>query len=509
MYAVALLVVLSAMVSSVYGACDNACSGHGTCTLDDVCKCYDNWGIGLAHDSGDCSERVCPYELAWVDTPNYLGRVHKYAECAGRGICNRETGECACFDGYEGKGCQRMSCPDSCSGHGTCEYIQDMAYMKTYSEWANNYDATTGSDYLSTFARVAPVSSGTIMIIIRIIIVTIIILLLAGASVRSDAPYGWVGTITTAAADTAVTVVATTSGTLVNGMQIVGTNIATGTTVSAVTITSAAAGTATLSAATTAALTNGPAYGVLPTNEIYPSLVNYGFKSDAKTFDYRNWDVKKARGCVCDATYGDIDCSKKMCPYGTDVLDFRLNSVYDANYQIQKIKFNSLSTIDKLATRTFALQFVSKLNETFSTIPIVFPDVTGATAEADDLAKDIELALLQLPNRVIDGVSVSYLNQAGSKAAAVNTHVSFNVLITFTGASVQGPQHPLVVLADECQRGCTPKIDGLNLETRVTVSATSATTQGSYATALYRGSAVYEGNRIIIVIIFISIIIIV
>ena len=399
MYYAALLLVLSTMVSTVSAACDNACSGHGTCTLDDVCKCYDNWGIGLAHDSGDCSERICPYELAWVDTPNYLGRVHKYAECAGRGICNRESGECACFDGYEGKGCQRMSCPNSCSGHGTCEYIQDMPYMKTYSEWADSTQALTNanSDGVGSFSRLAPVTGGV--------------------SSTAEAAYALIG--------------------------------------------------------------------------------HYGFKAEPKTFDYRNWDTKKARGCVCDATYGDFDCSKKMCPYGTDVLDFRLNSVYDANYQIQKIKFVVQNgDITSLKGRSFALQFISKLNETFSTIPIVFPDVvdttgspTAASVNIKDTVNDIQLALLQLPNRVIDGVSVSYLNAAGTQAIGVANDKSFNFLITFTGASVQGPQHPLVVLANECQRGCTPQVDGLSLQTTAAVGADSTTEEEE-------GSAVYEGDYI-------------
>ena len=133
----------------VYAVCDNLCSGRGTCQTDDVCKCYDNWGVGLTHQrfrtlkkyissiykllmaiffSGDCSDRICPYELAWVDQPNYKGIFHGYAECAGRGTCNRETGECQCFDGYEGKACSRTTCPNDCSGHGTCEFIDDLTY---------------------------------------------------------------------------------------------------------------------------------------------------------------------------------------------------------------------------------------------------------------------------------------------------------------------------------------------------------------------------------------------
>jgi hypothetical protein len=226
--------------------------------------------------------------------------------------------------------------------------------------------------------------------------------------------------------------------------------------------------------------------------DAYAKFGHYGFKADAKTFDYRNWDTKKARGCVCDATYGDFDCSKKMCPYGTDVLDFRLNSVYDANYQIQKIKFVPLADgVKSLTGRSFALQFISKLNETFSTIPIVFPDIVTATTGIPDAVSDIQLALLQLPNRVIDGVTVT-ADDSSADAAAAEARTSFNFYVTFTGASVQGPQHPLVVLADECQRGCTPQIDGLMLETRVTITD-SGTIGKTIETA---GSAVYEGDYI-------------
>jgi hypothetical protein len=310
-------ILFFSFLSSVAANCDNNCSGHGTCMTDDVCNCYDNWGSGLSHDSGDCSDRVCPYELAWVDTPDRSGRFHKYAECAGRGICNRESGECQCFDGYEGKGCQRTTCPNDCSGHGTCEFIDDMAIEENWLAYAK-----TENSY--------------------------------------------------------------------------------------------------------------------------------------KTFAYNNWDSRKVRGCVCDAHYGDIDCSKRMCPYATDVLDVRDSDLLlvDQKYQVQRLSFRaSDGTNTALNGKTFALTFRSKLNETFTTIPIVFNRDQPA-----DFVNDIQLALLNLPNRVIDGVAVSM-----STDQAVGTTT---VSVTFNGEGVQGPQHPLVVEDYECGSGCTPKITGLDLETR-------------------------------------------
>merc|ERR1712072_1102941 len=43
------------------------------------------------------------------------------------GICDGKSGECACFDGYEGIACQRTVCPDNCNGHGTCQSLADIA----------------------------------------------------------------------------------------------------------------------------------------------------------------------------------------------------------------------------------------------------------------------------------------------------------------------------------------------------------------------------------------------
>jgi len=113
--------IIAACFTAALAHCPNACSGHGKCTANDICQCHQNW------QGADCSLRTCPYEFAWVDTAVREDDAHYYAECANKGVCDRKTGICKCFDGYEGKGCQRSTCPDDCSGHGTCEYINELA----------------------------------------------------------------------------------------------------------------------------------------------------------------------------------------------------------------------------------------------------------------------------------------------------------------------------------------------------------------------------------------------
>merc|ERR1711988_1476603 len=90
-------------------------SGHGVCGAHSRCTCYANW------QGYDCSERTCAYAKAWVDVAFDNKKAHDYAECSNRGLCDRKSGECKCFDGYTGDACRRIACPEDCSGHGTCE----------------------------------------------------------------------------------------------------------------------------------------------------------------------------------------------------------------------------------------------------------------------------------------------------------------------------------------------------------------------------------------------------
>jgi hypothetical protein len=172
-----MLVALTGLAATQVNAeCANACSGHGTCGARDACSCYKNW-MG-----NDCSLRICPFAHAFVDSPKgdldmsggelsapastvVIGdevypvgtteqypnadadEGHFYMECANKGLCNRKTGDCECFDGYEGTACARTVCPNTCSGHGTCETIQELAEMGTFDTTAGHVASTTDFTY--------------------------------------------------------------------------------------------------------------------------------------------------------------------------------------------------------------------------------------------------------------------------------------------------------------------------------------------------------------------------
>jgi hypothetical protein len=70
--------------------------------------------------------------------------AHDYMECSNKGECDRKTGLCNCYDGYDGVSCQRASCPgfpSICSGHGMCKTINQLAQLdndNVYLLWDKN-----------------------------------------------------------------------------------------------------------------------------------------------------------------------------------------------------------------------------------------------------------------------------------------------------------------------------------------------------------------------------------
>lgn len=62
------------------------------------------------------SSKNCRWSTSWFSS--------EIMECSGVGNCNRETGVCECYDGFEGLICDKMSCPlhegKECNGNGRC-----------------------------------------------------------------------------------------------------------------------------------------------------------------------------------------------------------------------------------------------------------------------------------------------------------------------------------------------------------------------------------------------------
>ena len=91
------ILLIPLLTGTSYATCpgETPCSGHGICGAYDICGCFPNW------QGFDCSERKCQYGAAWDAS------VTTYLECSGKGDCDRETGLCTCYEGYEGVSCNR------------------------------------------------------------------------------------------------------------------------------------------------------------------------------------------------------------------------------------------------------------------------------------------------------------------------------------------------------------------------------------------------------------------
>ena len=95
-----------------------------------------------------------------------------------------------------------------------------------------------------------------------------------------------------------------------------------------------------------------------------------------------------------------------MCQHGNDIMDQRDNLLAARSFHVQHILLQAdvgsvyhqtagalggPTSLASLATakKTFALSFTSKMNETFTTIPLVFP----GNGELDIFTKSVESAL--------------------------------------------------------------------------------------------------------------------
>jgi len=112
-----------------------------------------------------------------------------------------------------------------------------------------------------------------------------------------------------------------------------------------------------------------------------------------------------------------------------------------------------------LVAKSFALTFTSKLNQSYTTKPIIVAGITANTDVAGAetaTATAVQTALHELPNYVVDDCSVTctYAYLPGIS----KLYPSVACSVEFTGGSVAGPQYLLEVEADKCDSGCTPQL---------------------------------------------------
>lgn len=105
------------------------CYGRGVCEgLENNYNCRCNDGF-----DGDCQAARCPLGKAWFQEPFIHDIAHdNFIECSNAGVCNRNSGQCACFTGFEGNACQRTTCENNgeedsqCRGAGRCLSLRDI-----------------------------------------------------------------------------------------------------------------------------------------------------------------------------------------------------------------------------------------------------------------------------------------------------------------------------------------------------------------------------------------------
>jgi hypothetical protein len=398
--------IIALTIGLAAASCPNGCSGNGICGANDKCSCHQNW------QGSDCSLRACTATLAWADTADGTNQAHYYAECGNKGVCDRKTGECKCFDGYEGKGCRRSTCPEGCSGHGTCEYIEELA--------GDFYDRRTGpgnqnKDFSCKDNRQFPSKSGAastggielfdMAVDDKVITVTQAITTTANEGSFDAAAFNGMAVVYKANYATAPTALfdgrtyyILKHSTADNFLVVTTYKLATATYADDAAKIAVAldvkAGTVDGEASHTFTHANQDACHAqaLETSNVVSRSANTDIYNGQQ---YQLWDAGKIQGCRCDLGYDGPDCSHRISPHGDDPL-----TTVKANMMKQAVK------VDGAASTLFIRQqFIMVYHDPYG--GIWRTDAIDGTNDDDVAASRVQDALRALPNEVLEGVKVT------------------------------------------------------------------------------------------------------
>jgi hypothetical protein len=149
----------------------------------------------------------------------------------------------------------------------------------------------------------------------------------------------------------------------------------------------------------------------------------------ATKFDYNLWDADKNQACVCDRGFFGADCSLRECPRGNDPLTNENyhcgNAPCTSEIQVAYITKPTSSAASPVAT--YYLTYVDVYGDSSTLMSAPFTLTEGFTAR--DYRDTIQEALATFPNGVLSGVTVSVAGVSEGAGNDVASHLASKTLI--------------------------------------------------------------------------------
>jgi len=395
------LLIASAVMALATASCPNDCSQHGLCNQYSACECYRNW-MGA-----DCSERVCPFGHAFIDTPqgdlNADGRVDRPDV-----MIATITGDAAFSSSVDWPA--NVLLFDSATS-GTTNVLESLgASIATAASYADGSNMEAWDVPIISHDGAVPTTGGGL-----------------ACGLISDTDADSVRGCETLTGLAGIASDAFTLSSITQGEYTYNTQFSNSKTWELYPANHAAGkDTDTLTKYWDEAHFYSECSGKGMCNrgtgecECFPGFTGAGCARTACPNDcsghgvcsrltdlsstYYAWDRNKTQTCVCDSGYEGIDCSQRICPSGDDPITrstevpagstfFYVNSPHAGGQEPEIQTFGTLYTPD---SGNFALEFTDEFGDNWVTETL---DWTATAAQ-------VEAALEALPNSVVEDVIV-------------------------------------------------------------------------------------------------------